>query len=235
MSTPVAAAEPAPQASIFYKTSLCKFYKAGRCRRSSSCWFAHGDAELRPLPNLRNTKLCPVLRCNGVCCNPTCGFAHSRDELKKCVLRYQSQHRASPQFELRSASAVTRQDLFPSSLLRDCPGTVDTPVAQVAHEVEMTCNLLRQLTPSTDSAKSERSSFFIKYTSGETIQNTSNNDEIDSYSQHEMGVSSESLAYAQHFQMYFDRTNICRHFKLGGCRRGARCRFAHFEEELHSV
>jgi len=235
MSTQVAASGPAPQASILYKTSLCSFYSAWLCRRGNSCSFAHGDAELRPLPDLRNTKMCPVLRCNGVCCNPTCGFAHSRDDIEKCLLRYPNQHLASPEFELRTASAVTRQDIFPSSFLRDCPGTVDTPVVQVSHEVEMPCNFLRQLTPSTDSAKSEHSSFFIKYTIGETIQNTSNNDEIDSYSQHEMGASSESLAYAQHFQMYFDRTNICRHFKLGGCRRGARCRFAHFEEELHSV
>ena len=30
------------------KITLCKLFPQGRCRRGHACWFAHGQAELRP-------------------------------------------------------------------------------------------------------------------------------------------------------------------------------------------
>lgn len=33
----------------FYKTKLCRFYQNGNCYHGTSCRFAHGESELRPL------------------------------------------------------------------------------------------------------------------------------------------------------------------------------------------
>lgn len=50
----------------FRKTKMCKFFEAGKCRKRTSCNFAHSEAEMKPLPDLRRTKLCPSVLEGGV-------------------------------------------------------------------------------------------------------------------------------------------------------------------------
>eukprot|EP01071_Lankesteria_metandrocarpae_P001534 Lankesteria_metandrocarpae@DN1629_c0_g1_i1.p1 len=67
----------------FYKTKICPWYFKGRCERGHLCRFAHGEVELRTLPNLFCTSLCPDLVLLGHCPNPTtCRFAHSSAQLR---------------------------------------------------------------------------------------------------------------------------------------------------------
>lgn len=70
------------RAQQFSKTKLCKFELLGICAKGRACPFAHGDTELKPLPDLRRTKLCSSLLQTGHCSNPDCTFAHSREELR---------------------------------------------------------------------------------------------------------------------------------------------------------
>jgi len=80
-ATPVDAS-PASNA-IFCKTKMCKFYMEGRCTRNTACKFAHGAAELEPLPNLYRTKMCPALSKTGYCDRgAACSFAHQSSELR---------------------------------------------------------------------------------------------------------------------------------------------------------
>jgi len=66
----------------FAKTKLCKFELLGMCAKGPACPFAHGQVELRELPDLRCTKLCFSILQTGACNKPNCTFAHSREELR---------------------------------------------------------------------------------------------------------------------------------------------------------
>jgi len=65
----------------FHKTRMCRFHVEGHCGKGHACSFAHGQTELRPLPDLTCMKLCPRLLHTGVCDMEGCTFAHSREEL----------------------------------------------------------------------------------------------------------------------------------------------------------
>lgn len=66
----------------FSKTKLCRFEAAGMCAKGTACPFAHGREELRPMPDLRFTKICKALIETGVCEDPACTYAHSKVELR---------------------------------------------------------------------------------------------------------------------------------------------------------
>eukprot|EP00928_Gymnodinium_smaydae_P012431 TRINITY_DN14508_c0_g2_i1.p1 TRINITY_DN14508_c0_g2~~TRINITY_DN14508_c0_g2_i1.p1 ORF type:complete len:170 (+),score=16.82 TRINITY_DN14508_c0_g2_i1:81-590(+) len=78
---------PGSQASIFEKTKLCKFFNIGVCNKGKECFFAHSKEELRRRPDLRCTKLCPVLSKKGVCRDMACGFAHATEQRRKIGAR----------------------------------------------------------------------------------------------------------------------------------------------------
>lgn len=63
------------------KTRMCKFNLLGTCSMGSNCGFAHSEEELKPLPDLWRTSLCPVLFQTGQCNAKNCTYAHSKDEL----------------------------------------------------------------------------------------------------------------------------------------------------------
>jgi len=71
--------------SILYKTKMCKFYTENRCTRGDSCQFAHGEQELKPLPDLRYTKVCPLLISTGECNHPDCKYAHGKIDLRERI------------------------------------------------------------------------------------------------------------------------------------------------------
>eukprot|EP00930_Biecheleria_cincta_P023560 TRINITY_DN17011_c0_g1_i1.p1 TRINITY_DN17011_c0_g1~~TRINITY_DN17011_c0_g1_i1.p1 ORF type:complete len:455 (+),score=75.72 TRINITY_DN17011_c0_g1_i1:87-1367(+) len=78
------------------KTQMCKFFVAHGCQRGASCSYAHSDAELRAIPDLRCTQICPELLAGKVCMASKCQFAHSAAERKKFPSAHSPSSRAAP-------------------------------------------------------------------------------------------------------------------------------------------
>jgi len=69
---------PSPVRLQFLKTQLCAYFINNRCRLDS-CPYAHSPAELRAVPDLTKTRLCPAKPCP----HPeSCQFAHEPSELR---------------------------------------------------------------------------------------------------------------------------------------------------------
>lgn len=69
--------------AVCQKTKLCFFFEDGYCARGDTCSFAHGEDELRGVPDLTRTKMCPSLVKHGRCHKGSaCKFAHAWDELR---------------------------------------------------------------------------------------------------------------------------------------------------------
>jgi len=66
----------------FHKTRLCVYFESGSCHKGTHCNFAHGGADMQPLPDLHRTKLCTTLLQYGICNEINCTFAHSQEELR---------------------------------------------------------------------------------------------------------------------------------------------------------
>lgn len=79
----MAMSEARPTPSIFLKTKKCRFFGMGMCTKGAACKFAHSAEEARPMPNLRCTKLCPVLLEKGECRKIGCTYAHAADERRR--------------------------------------------------------------------------------------------------------------------------------------------------------
>jgi len=54
----------------------------GSCQRGAQCRFAHDQSELQGLPDLARTKICKQMIQTGRCEDPTCTYAHNREELR---------------------------------------------------------------------------------------------------------------------------------------------------------
>ncbi|SBT45008.1 zinc finger protein, putative [Plasmodium ovale wallikeri] len=70
----------------FFKTKMCPFQKnKNYCLNESNCHYAHSVDELKPMPDLRNTKLCDYIKKKVPCRDINCKFAHDIDTLKPSV------------------------------------------------------------------------------------------------------------------------------------------------------
>ncbi|EUD66533.1 hypothetical protein C922_03167 [Plasmodium inui San Antonio 1] len=70
----------------FFKTKMCPFQKnKNYCLNESNCHYAHSIDELKPMPDLRNTKLCDYVKKKIPCRDANCKFAHDIDTLKPSV------------------------------------------------------------------------------------------------------------------------------------------------------
>lgn len=86
----------------FLRTKMCPFLIKGKCTNEEFCSYAHSvvrgtfysdnccsiitfssQDQLRPLPDLRQTKLCDETKQGRSCKNPYCTFAHAIYELKQ--------------------------------------------------------------------------------------------------------------------------------------------------------
>lgn len=57
--------------------------RRGHCDRGDMCNFAHGQGDLRSLPDLFKTRLCTEFLLSGECrAGSTCSFAHGASELR---------------------------------------------------------------------------------------------------------------------------------------------------------
>lgn len=70
--------------SLYYGTTLCKFFEKGKCSRGNNCNFAHGRRRLRDKPDLAKTKWCATFLEGGSCpLGEECPYAHDTDEKRK--------------------------------------------------------------------------------------------------------------------------------------------------------
>ncbi|ETB58311.1 hypothetical protein YYC_03943 [Plasmodium yoelii 17X] len=70
----------------FFKTKMCPFQKnKNYCLNESDCHYAHSIDELKPMPDLRNTKLCDYIKKKMPCKDVNCKFAHDTETLKPSV------------------------------------------------------------------------------------------------------------------------------------------------------
>lgn len=69
---------------LFSKTRLCRFHQVGRCRKGVLCPFAHGEEEMRNVPDLTKTSICARWARRGGCPLPAreCRFAHGGRDLR---------------------------------------------------------------------------------------------------------------------------------------------------------
>eukprot|EP00428_Durinskia_dybowskii_P004413 CAMPEP_0170308088 /NCGR_PEP_ID=MMETSP0116_2-20130129/54476_1 /TAXON_ID=400756 /ORGANISM="Durinskia baltica, Strain CSIRO CS-38" /LENGTH=102 /DNA_ID=CAMNT_0010560255 /DNA_START=15 /DNA_END=320 /DNA_ORIENTATION=+ len=77
------AAKSMYRSSILNKTKMCRYHLAGQCMNGRACTFAHNEAELRPMPTLYKTRICPDFANTGFCAaGDECKFAHTKSELR---------------------------------------------------------------------------------------------------------------------------------------------------------
>eukprot|EP00930_Biecheleria_cincta_P023382 TRINITY_DN16908_c0_g1_i1.p1 TRINITY_DN16908_c0_g1~~TRINITY_DN16908_c0_g1_i1.p1 ORF type:complete len:378 (+),score=66.54 TRINITY_DN16908_c0_g1_i1:147-1280(+) len=69
-------------ASLCRKTKMCKFFLANGCDRGVLCAYAHSENEIRSLPDLKCTQLCPIVSRGELCTDGRCKYAHRSAELK---------------------------------------------------------------------------------------------------------------------------------------------------------
>lgn len=110
----------------FFKTKRCKFEFLGMCEKGQLCPFAHGSTELRPLPDLRCTKMCRELLQSGRCSNTNCAYAHSREEIRALGDRQNAARRTKA--EGRKPNATVTQSATPALAFEAAAG----PAAAVA-------------------------------------------------------------------------------------------------------
>jgi len=83
-----AGAMAARRGQVLEKTRLCKYHMSTGCDRGSSCSFAHGEAALRPQPDLARTQLCNRFLRSGTCPKgDACNFAHGEEQLRRIAPR----------------------------------------------------------------------------------------------------------------------------------------------------
>jgi hypothetical protein len=73
----------------------------GLCKKGETCTFAHGDKELRGLPNFKKTRICIPFK-TGECprSSADCNYAHGEAEIRKLAYDYFPQkHREERQQE----------------------------------------------------------------------------------------------------------------------------------------
>lgn len=73
--------------SLNFRTILCKYYLADKCRKGDNCTFAHSKETLFPKVDLRKGSLCFEFTGHGCCkYGDNCNFAHGNSELRQPVL-----------------------------------------------------------------------------------------------------------------------------------------------------
>lgn len=61
---------------------MCSLFLQNKCLNRDNCRYAHSKEELKPLPDLANTKLCKSVKKNVICTDPNCKYAHHVEQLQ---------------------------------------------------------------------------------------------------------------------------------------------------------
>lgn len=88
-------------------------FDKGLCKKETNCTFAHGDKELRGLPNFKKTRLCIPFK-NGTCpkASSDCKYAHGEGEIRKLAYDYFPQKRELNDNKDRHAEKDRRRGEF---------------------------------------------------------------------------------------------------------------------------
>ena len=65
----------------FHKTSMCRYFFEGSCRKGGNCSHAHSEQELNEKPVLSRTRMCKSILRTGKCESADCSFAHDVSDL----------------------------------------------------------------------------------------------------------------------------------------------------------
>jgi hypothetical protein len=73
--------------NLFKKTKLCSFFQVDSCRYGDHCQYAHGEAEIEAVLDLRKTTIC-VAWTSRTCLltKAACPFAHGKKDLRQITL-----------------------------------------------------------------------------------------------------------------------------------------------------
>mmetsp|Transcript_50906 Transcript_50906/g.88804 ORF Transcript_50906/g.88804 Transcript_50906/m.88804 type:complete len:371 (+) Transcript_50906:95-1207(+) len=118
--------EQAVAQELFFRTRMCKFFLAGKCKRGKLCSFAHGEAKVQPLPDFYKTRFCIAFLRTGKCSSgEECSFAHNKSEIRDSV---QPIAAASKVSQLRSGNP--KKDKHSALSQPDSPSSPPTKEAQ---------------------------------------------------------------------------------------------------------
>mmetsp|Transcript_11414 Transcript_11414/g.30793 ORF Transcript_11414/g.30793 Transcript_11414/m.30793 type:complete len:521 (+) Transcript_11414:44-1606(+) len=209
------------------KTKMCRYYLAGHCKKAESCQFAHNAGELKEIPDLQFTKMCPTLGREGACNNVACKFAHDKQQLRKVHLA--SKRNRACRKDLVAAESVAisimqaldqpkrqLQDFFSMSMLeRIADGSSNFSRQSTACTLS---DLPRLGADDTESLSSPNSAWF---------DNSASSVESRDECEHD-----EATLPRRATRNKFHKTKMCTFFLVGRCRKRGSCNFAHSEQEL---
>jgi hypothetical protein len=87
---------------------MCYYFMHGLCnKKRSRCSFAHSEQEMRPLPDLFCTKLCPKTLEGEPCWDLDCKFAHSEEELRNEEAKLEEAKRENTKEQIEQSSRAS--------------------------------------------------------------------------------------------------------------------------------
>jgi len=204
---------------------MCSFYVRGMCTKGEDCNFAHGNQEMKPIPDLNCTRWCPVLLRQGYCSNrTTCTFAHRRQELRPFV-----SHKAE------AAEGGKWDEVSPVPSLGGSAGSVYTPSTYVEQFTttpgSSTDSARMVLASQADSRNSRFGLASEAFKVGLYRQRPAGGTLIESTPVTDSDVQ---MPFRPSRRFAMGKTRMCRFNMQGNCRHKDKCRFAHEYGELKS-
>lgn len=133
---------------LFLRTSICKFHAKNNCNWGKHCKFAHGEEQLRPLPDFEKTSLCPFMDETNHCIHgASCLFAHNKAELRTRTFQKSLENKESVELETTSGTAKDNTAAFLALKARGSALSPETMEAQeiVASALQLAINALQAL------------------------------------------------------------------------------------------
>mmetsp|Transcript_29986 Transcript_29986/g.95733 ORF Transcript_29986/g.95733 Transcript_29986/m.95733 type:complete len:419 (-) Transcript_29986:387-1643(-) len=208
------------------KTKLCRFNLLGSCAKGKACRFAHGQEDMRPMPDLHRTRLCPALIKAGACGEVDCAFAHSREELR-VVARQNGRrrdHTTSGGAEL-TACVVTAWQASQEPL--------DFSNSFVRAETVSTTDDGSSLLGSDDSGFNRQWTAESVPPSGLSTLEANEGVQLDGSD--DKNCSGAEIGARRPGQNKFHKTKLCKFHMSGRCRKRGGCDFAHSPEEMQPL
>jgi len=235
------ASEADPQENAVIKSQICSFWKKGKCKRGSSCTFAHGNEELNE-PVVLEVIACPFHRAGFCRLGDKCRNLHDDIgaddpapqvckfwQMNKC--REGSNCKFSHGEMQRSQSAyIRRASLCQFQSSGVCKFGDRCLQAHAERELVQDVN---------DNNESQTQLLRARAQSDFTGKKVVTKKLICSYWEKGKCTRGSGCLFAhgseelnQNASDQFYKTSLCKYFKAGRCTLGSKCRQAHSKEEL---